>query len=366
MSELHAALALRYPGFELNVDLHLPAQGVSVLLGPSGCGKTSVLRAMAGLTRAQGRVALGDDTWQDDERGRPFVPTHQRPIGVVFQEASLFPHLTVRGNLDYGRRRVPQALQRIHLDEAVNLLGIGHLLHRSPDRLSGGERQRVAIARALLTSPRLLLMDEPLSALDGPRKAEILPYLERLNRELDLPMVYVTHAHDEAARLADHLVLMAGGQVQASGPADELMVNLSLSSNPQDAAALLTAQVVSHDEAYGQTRLAIGAHHLWVGLLRQAVGSRVRVRVLARDVSVALSRAPDSSISNIVPAVLEAMREDGVDTVTLRLRLAGEGESHGASMLLARITRRSAHGLGLHLGMAVYAQIKGVALIGDH
>lgn len=363
MSELHAAVSLRYPGFDLAVDLCLPAQGVSVLLGPSGCGKTSVLRAIAGLTRAQGRVALGDEIWQDDERGCPFVPTHQRPIGVVFQEASLFPHLTVQGNLDYGRRRVPPGLQRIQLDEAVHLLGIDHLLHRSPDRLSGGERQRVAIARALLTSPRLLLMDEPLSALDGPRKAEILPYLERLNRELGLPMVYVTHAHDEAARLADHLVLMAGGQVRASGPADALMVNLSLGPDPQDAAALLTAQVVAHDEAYGQTRLAVGAHHLWVGLLKQAVGNRVRVRVLARDVSVALSRAPDSSISNIVPTVLEAMREDGVDTVTLRLRLDGEGEE--TAMLLARVTRRSAHGLGLHLGMAVYAQIKGVALIGD-
>lgn len=222
---LQADLRVAFPGFDLDVRLRLPAQGVSVLFGPSGCGKTTVLRALAGLERAEGRVVFAGEVWQD---GRTAVPTHRRAIGYVFQEPSLFPHLSVLGNLDYGRKRVPPVLQRMSLDEAVALLGIGDLMARRPGALSGGERQRVAIARALLTSPRLLLMDEPLSALDAARKAEILPYLERLNREARIPVVYVTHALDEAARLADHLVLMQAGRVIAEGPAIDTLSRLDL------------------------------------------------------------------------------------------------------------------------------------------
>lgn len=366
---IEAKLHLRHPGFELDVDLSLPGRGVSVLFGPSGCGKTTVLRALAGLARAQGRVSLPGECWQDDALG-VWVPTHRRAIGHVFQEASLFPHLSVRANLEYGRRRVPEAQRSVSLDDAVTLLGIGHLLQRHPQGLSGGERQRVAIARALLTSPRLLLMDEPLSALDAARKAEILPYLERLNREAGVPVVYVTHAMDEAARLADHLVLMEAGRVKAAGPVAQMLARLDLTlSQADEAAAVLDATVLSHDPAYGQSRLDLAGWPLWVGLSEAALGSPVRARVLARDVSVALSRASDSSILNILPVCIEAVRDDGPDTVTLQLRLlpaipTAQAESAAGPLLLARVTRRSFDHLGLHRGLSVFAQVKGAALIG--
>jgi molybdenum ABC transporter ATP-binding protein len=213
---LRAALR-RATGFSLDVDVRLPGQGVSAMFGPSGCGKTTLLRCVAGLTRpASGYVAVGGQVWQDDAAG-VWLPTHRRPLGMVFQEASLFPHLTVQRNLDFGRRRVPAAERRVSLEQAIELLGIGHLLARRPAGLSGGERQRVAIARALATSPRLLLMDEPLAALDAARKAELLPWFERLARELRIPVLYVTHALDEVARLADHLLLLEGGRARA-GP----------------------------------------------------------------------------------------------------------------------------------------------------
>jgi len=362
MSEVLAELRLSYPGFDLDVSLRLPGQGVSVLLGPSGCGKTTILRALAGLERAQGRVVVQGQVWQDAQR---FVPTHQRSIGYVFQEASLFPHLTVQGNLDYGRRRIPAAEQRVTLDEAVALLGIGHLMERRPERLSGGERQRVAIARALLTSPRLLLMDEPLSALDAERKAEILPYLERLNAQAGVPMVYVTHALDEAARLADHLVLMEAGRVRAEGPVASTLARLDLPlSQIDEAAAVLDATVRMHDPAYGQSQLDVAGSPLWVGLSDAAPGQRVRVRVLARDVSVTLSHAQDSSINNILPAKIVGMREVGPVTATLQLRLTTEaGSAEAESVLLARITHRSCEALQLRVGQSVFAQIKGAALM---
>ena len=360
MMEIQADLRLSYPGFELDVSLRLPGAGVSVLLGPSGCGKTTVLRALAGLVRGQGRVAFNGDVWQDDSQGRrAFVPTHHRPIGYVFQEASLFPHLSVQGNLEYGSRRIPAAQRRISLDEAVGLLGIGHLLGRRPQGLSGGERQRVAIARALLTSPRLLLMDEPLSALDAARKAEVLPYLERLNSSTGTPIVYVTHALDEAARLADHLVLMDAGHVLGSGPAVDMFARLDTPmSTWDDAAALLQGCVEAHEPEFGLSRLRVGAHAFWVGLSAAQVGQAVKVRVLARDVSVTLSAARDSSILNILPARIDEIRPDGADSVTLRLSLAP-----GVS-LLARLTRRSCEQLQLRVGMAVFAQVKGAALLG--
>jgi molybdate transport system ATP-binding protein len=366
MVELHAELKLAHGSFQLDVALRLPGSGVSVLLGPSGCGKTTVLRAIAGLERAQGRVALNGDVWQDDGiRPRRFVPTHQRPIGYVFQEASLFPHLSVQANLDYGRQRVPKAQQRVSQADAVDLLGIAHLLGRMPDRLSGGERQRVAIARALLTSPSLLLMDEPLSALDPARKAEVLPYLEALGKG-GVPIVYVTHALDEAARLADHLVLLQAGRVQAEGPASALLSRLDTPlAQLDDAAALLHARVQAHEPEHGLSRLNLanlataGQPDLpmWVGPAQVDVGESVRVRVLARDVSVSLSRAADSSILNILPAAVDSLQDDGAGSVMLRLQLPS------GDHLLARVTRRSADILGLRPGMAVFAQVKGAALL---
>ena len=368
LSVQHPGLAGQ-PGFSLDVALRLPGQGVSVLLGPSGCGKTTVLRALAGLgdvaQRARGRVQVRGEVWQDDARGL-WRPVHQRPIGVVFQEASLFAHLTVQGNLDYGWRRVPPAQRRLGHDDVIPLLGIGHLLQRRPAGLSGGERQRVAIARALLTSPALLLMDEPLSALDAARKAEVLPCLERLG-QTGVPVVYVTHALDEAARLADHLVVLRDGRVQAAGPAEALWTRLDTPlSASDDAAAVLSAEVVRHEPAQGLSLLQVGQADatlpLWTGLhIGSATGQRVRVRVLARDVSVSLSHAPDSSILNILPAVVAELRDDAQGGVMLSLQLGTDAAL--APRLLARITRRSAEHLGLRVGQAVFAQVKGVALL---
>ena len=358
---ISARLRLPRRDFTLDVALDLPEQGITALFGPSGCGKTSVLRALAGLERAAGRVALGEALWQDDATGR-FVPTHQRPIGYVIQEAALFPHLDVQRNLHYGQRRVAEGERRIALDQAVELLGIGALMARRPATLSGGERQRVAIARALATSPRLLLMDEPLAALDAARKAEILPYLERLHRELALPIVYVTHAMDEVARLADHLVLMTAGRVQAAGPLAELLARTDLPLARQDeAGVVIVAQLVEQDAAFGLSRITFEGGALWLGQSDATIGQTVRARVLARDVSVTRQAPAETSILNVLPVVLEGLHADH-STALLRLRLGGP-QAAGGTPLLARITRRSCEALALAPGDALYAQIKGVALM---
>src|SRR6266581_473425 len=225
---IRARFRLDYPGFRLDARLDLPGRGVTALFGPSGSGKTTALRCIAGLERAaDAYLAIGAEVWQDDANGI-FVATHRRALGYVFQEASLFPHLSVRRNLEYGLKRIAAAERRVAWDQAIELMGIGALMERMPERLSGGERQRVAIVRALLTSPRLLLMDEPLAALDAQRKAEILPYLERLHRELEIPLLYVSHAADEVARLADTLVVMQHGRVVAQGALSETLARLDL------------------------------------------------------------------------------------------------------------------------------------------
>jgi molybdate transport system ATP-binding protein len=358
---IEARLRLQRRDFLLDVVLALPAQGVTALVGPSGCGKTTVLRAVAGLERAAGRVVIGNQTWQDDAAGR-FVPTHQRPLGYVIQEAALFPHLDVQANLHYGQRRSNGESDRVSLDAVVELLGIGALLARRPATLSGGERQRVAVARALATGPRLLLMDEPLAALDGARKAEILPYLERLHRELALPVVLVTHAMDEVARLADHLVLMRDGRVEAAGALHEMLARTDLSPSRQDdAGVVLDAQVVEHDARHGLMRIGRGATRLWVGASTAAPGQPVRARVLARDVSVTRQAPAETSILNIVPVVLDEIVLEQA-TALLRLRVPDAPPDAGWT-LLARITTRSLESLQLQPGDALHAQIKGVALM---
>ncbi|MDO9286135.1 MAG: molybdenum ABC transporter ATP-binding protein [Aquabacterium sp.] len=351
--------------FTLDVALQLPERGITALFGPSGCGKTTVLRAIAGLERAAGRVALGDQVWQDDAT-RQWRPTHQRPLGYVIQEAALFPHLDVRANLAYGRQRsggtTGPALAGFALDSVIDLLGIAPLMARRPATLSGGERQRVAIARALATAPRLLLMDEPLAALDAPRKAEILPYLERLHQALALPIVYVTHAMDEVARLADHLVLLDAGQVRAAGPLAELLARPDLPlARQDDAGVVIAATVAEHDRAYGLTRVAFDGGTLWVGETAAAPGQVVRARVLARDVSVTRQAPQHTSVINVLPVLLEALQADR-STALLRLRVGGDG-ALAPVRLLARITRRSCETLALQPGDALFAQIKGVALM---
>jgi len=358
-----AQLSLARSDFELDVALALPGRGVSALFGPSGCGKTTVLRALAGLERARGRVALGEEVWQDDADGH-FVPTHRRALGYVIQEAVLFPHLDVRRNLDYGIKRIAPADRRIALEQVVELLGIGHLLARRPATLSGGERQRVAIARALATSPRLLLMDEPLAALDARRKAELLPYLERLHDELAIPIVYVSHAIDEVARLADHLVLMEAGRVVAAGPLADVLARLDLALPlGEDAGVVLEGVVGERDAQWQLARLDVvdqaeaAACSLWARDQGLALGRRVRLRVLARDVS--LTRAPQTgtSIGNQLRGTIEQIVDDTHPALALvRVRV-------GTAALVARLSRRSAHALALAPGMAVWAQVKTVALM---
>ncbi|MDY0014119.1 MAG: molybdenum ABC transporter ATP-binding protein [Rhodocyclaceae bacterium] len=359
---IRARFQVAYPGFSLDVDLSLPGRGVTALYGPSGCGKTTCLRTLAGLERgAQGYLEVGGEVWQDAASGA-FLPTHRRPLGYVFQEASLFPHLSVRGNLEYGQRRwqggedAPR--RRAALEQAAQRLGITPLLERRPERLSGGERQRVAIARALLTRPRLLLMDEPLAALDLARKREILPYLQRLHDELEIPVVYVTHSPDEVARLADHLVVLEQGRVLASGPLVEVLPRLDLPTALADQAGVVVeARVAAYDGHYGLLQLAFSGGALQVPHGQLPQGSVLRVQVWARDVSLALSRPTDSSITNILPATVVAQAPgDSPAHVMVRLEVGG-------APLLARITRRSRDQLGLAPGMAVWAQIKAVALL---
>lgn len=358
MNELCVRARLPLADFTLDADLTLPGRGVTALFGPSGSGKTTLLRCVAGLARAAGRVEVNGECWQDDAR-RLFLPTHRRSLGYVFQEASLFAHLSVRANLEFGLKRIPVAERRVGWDAALELLGIGHLLARGTATLSGGERQRVAIARALLTSPRLLLMDEPLAALDARRKHEILPYLERLHDELAIPVLYVSHAMDEVLRLADHLVLLEQGRVLASGPCAELLARVDLPpALDEEAAVRVDTTVAAHDDAYQLTRLDFSGGSIQVTRKALAVGTRARLKIQARDVSIALATHDRTSIVNRLPARICGFAAAAHPAHCLvRLDVAG-------TPLLARITRLSKDQLGLAEGMPVAAQIKSVALIG--
>ncbi|MEI7611024.1 MAG: molybdenum ABC transporter ATP-binding protein, partial [Rhodospirillaceae bacterium] len=314
-----AGLGVRFRGrfgaFALDVAFEAPGRGVTALFGPSGCGKTTVLRCVAGLQRlADGHFSLGGEVWQDG--ARVFRPVHQRPVGYVFQEASLFAHLAVRDNLLYGHRRTVGrgAPETIGFDEVVTLLGLEALLERAPLRLSGGERQRVAIGRALLSQPKLLLMDEPLSALDRLSKNEILPYLERLHGALSVPVLYVSHDLSEVERLADHLVLLEAGRVSAAGPLAALQADptLPLARMPE-AGVTLAATVEGADPAYGLATLRLEGGRLLVPGGPQAVGAARRVRIAASDVSLARQPAAESTILNILPArILAVEPQDGV------------------------------------------------------
>ncbi|MBW4055507.1 MAG: molybdenum ABC transporter ATP-binding protein, partial [Proteobacteria bacterium] len=262
MDRITARFCLNWPGFTLNLDLNLPGRGVTAIFGQSGSGKTTLLRCIAGLERAEhGFLAFKGEVWQDD---RTFLPTHKRPLGYVFQEASLFPHLSVLGNLRYGLTR-SKAEQNISLDQAIDLLGIGALLERKPERLSGGERQRVGIARALAVSPRILLMDEPLASLDLARKQEILPYLERLRDELEIPVLYVTHSPDEVGRLANYLVALEAGAVVAQGPLTETLARIDLPIRlGEERSVILEGIVAERDERWHLERVEFPGGALWM------------------------------------------------------------------------------------------------------
>lgn len=355
MSLLRARFTLHRPDFSLDVDLQLPGQGVTALFGPSGSGKTTCLRAIAGLERVPGgQVSLGGLIWQDGER---FVPPHQRALGMVFQEASLFEHLNARDNLLFGYKRVPASERRFAIDEVVDLLGIAALLSRKPRELSGGERQRVGIGRALLASPQLLLMDEPLAALDLRRKQEILPYLEKVTTRLEIPVLYVSHAPDEVARLADYMVVLDQGRVLASGALNDVLGRVDVPAVfADDAGTVLDVTLAAHEDD-ALSRLSFAGGNIYVAQQPQGVGTRLRCRVHARDVSLSLSAAVDDSILNRVPARIESLAPAPVPGHVLA-RLDANG-----APLLARVTQRSARAMQLAPGMAVFAQIKAVALL---
>lgn len=352
---IEARFKIKRHDFTLDVELSIPDHGVTAIYGDSGCGKTTLLRAIAGLEYSQDAyLRVGHSLWQD---GAFFIPPEKRSLGYVFQEASLFAHLNVRRNLEYGLKRVPQNDCKVSLERAIDLLGISHLLERSTEQLSGGERQRVAIARALATSPRILLMDEPLSALDLKRKQEIMPYLESLHDELKIPVLYVSHAPGEVARLADHLILLEDGKLKASGELDNMLTRLDLPlAHGDKAAALIHATVAGHDNEFNLTYLDFPGGRFSVANKDLPVNHKVRLRVIARDVSLTLEHQSHTSILNIFPATVEEMTPEGTAQVMVRLLIQGVP-------LLARITRKSASILALEPGKQVFAQVKSVALL---
>lgn len=341
--------------FLLDVEFQAPMHGVTALFGPSGCGKTSVLRSIAGLQKIPGRIAIGGERWQDHNL---FIAPYKRPVGYVFQESSLFPHLSVHQNLLYGQRRAKNVEHRIQADEVINLLGLDKLIKRRPENLSGGERQRVAIGRALLSQPKLLLMDEPLSALDSQSKAEILPYFERLSSHLSIPIILVSHDLSEVERLADYLIALRQGQVISSQPLFEALVDPELPfTHSSDSAALLIGEVqqVEHDgiiivQAEGQKILCTGEP--------MSPGTKVRIRVAARDVSLTKTQPAQSSILNFLPAQITHIQK--LDNAELNVHLTLKDNEHFKFM--ARITQRSAQQLALKTHDSIMAQIKGVSL----
>jgi molybdate transport system ATP-binding protein len=346
--------------FALDAGFTAPAKGVTALFGPSGCGKTTVLRCIAGLLRINGVCEIDGEVWQDESGA--FLPTHKRPLGYVFQEASLFQHLSVRRNLLFGAPRHDSGGTQggIVFDEVVDLLGITRLLDRSPRNLSGGERQRVAIGRALLSQPKLLLMDEPLSALDRATKNEILPFLERLRDRLNLPVVYITHDIAEVERLADQMVLMDKGHVIGAGPLEELQSDPSLPlAAARDAAVSLEGIVQASDEAYGLVTLKVRGGSLTAPAPPGPVGERRRIRVIASDVSLTREAPGPSSILNVLPARIVSMKPLDTNEVVVVVAL---GEDGSGARLLSRMMRKSWGELGFAEGMSVYAQVKAVAL----
>ena len=346
--------------FTLDACFEVPATGVTALFGPSGCGKSTVLRCFAGLQHLPGSFcAIDGDVWQDETI---FRQPYQRPIGYVFQEASLFQHLSVRRNLLYGAPRggARVGAGSVPFDEVIDLLGLAALLDRSPHHLSGGERQRVAIGRALLSQPKLLLMDEPLSALDRLTKDEILPFLERLHQRLSLPVIYVSHDMTEIERLADHLVLMQSGAVLAAGPLGAMQSDPSLPlAGGRDAAVNFEAKVEAYDAAYGILTLQIDGGRLLVPAAPVAVGEHRRLRIAASDVSLARESPVASTMLNALPACIVSKSSVEASEVLVVLALGSNG---GGARLLARVTRRSWDFLQLSEGMNIFAQVKGVAL----
>jgi molybdate transport system ATP-binding protein len=360
MNTILSRFRVQYQQFGLDTELEFPDEGVTVIFGRSGSGKTTLLRCLVGLERSStGYMKFGGQVWQDESQNI-FVPVHHRPIGMVFQEARLFPHLTVRDNLNYGYRRIAPEQRKITFEQVTHLMELDPLLDRRPQKLSGGEQQRVAIGRALLTSPQLLLMDEPLSNLDAQRKQDILPFLIRLRQEMKLPIVYVTHSLSEVLQLVDTLILLQEGKSVAIGPANEVLSRLDLAgkTGPSTLGSVLTTTVGGHETEFGLTRVQYRDQSLYIPEQPHEVGSTLRVHLLAQDISLALGKSEiPTSVLNTLPAtVLEIGPMDTPgSSVNLKLDV---GEP-----ILATITRKSLAHLQLKPGMQVYANVKAVKMV---
>lgn len=364
MNNLHLKIKMSRPVFELDLDLQLPGLGITAIFGPSGSGKTTLLRAVAGLEKNQvGRIQIGSHVWQDTQQGID-LPTWQRPLGYVFQESSLLPHLNVTDNLNFGLKRAvkssgnAQSDAAISLKASIELLGIGSLLQRMPDQLSGGERQRVAIARAIAMKPKLLLMDEPLASLDAARRQEIFPWLTKLRDELKMPMLYVTHSTEEVTRLADHLVVLDQGQVKAQGPVGSVLTQVV---NPvvvgEDAGALIEGCIGAVDTQWHLSRVDFEGGCVWMRDAGLPVGKAVRIRILARDVSLATTEPQNTSIQNQLRGHIQSITPDVHPSQVMVVLKCGAEE------VLARVTKRAVDELALQVGMPVWAQVKSVALV---
>lgn len=359
MSTIHARLRVQHAAFNLDAQFTIPAKGVTGLFGPSGAGKTTLLRCIAGLHRAKdGLVTIGDEVWQDASRGI-FVPVHKRGIGYVFQEPSIFPHLRVRKNILYGFSRIVGRKRAIQFRDAVEWTGIAPLLERMPAGLSGGERQRVAIARALMSNPKLLLMDEPLSSLDETSRAEIIPCLDRLHRELSIPVILVSHSLREIARMADTLMLIDAGRITTIGPLHEVLPTLCAAGDDQF--TVFDAPVLEHDDAYHLSKLHTPFGALWAGRAAAELGEIVRIQIAARDVSVSKTREEQSSIVNQFQTCVTAIRE--ISPGHVLLHLTPTDSDNQTATLLSMITRLSRDHLQIAEGQILYARVKGVSIV---
>ena len=354
---LKAAFKVDYPGFNLDIDLQIPASGITVVFGPSGSGKTTLLRCLAGLEKS-GKMEIAGQVWQNENI---FIPVNLRAIGMVFQESRLFPHLKVRDNLLYGYKRTPLNSRRLHLEDIARVLSLEKLQERSIDKLSGGEKQRVALGRALLTSPKLLLMDEPLAALDAQRKTEIIPFIRKVEKELSIPIIYVTHSMSEVLQLVDTMVILKDGKVVKYGPVGKVFSDIQLreSIGDEHSGAVLDTTVLEHDTDYGITRLDFMGQQLSVPIQDIATGQVLRVHIHSKDVSLA-SEPPEglTSVLNILKTKVRKIGENVGYSVDIEL--------DAGRPLLATITRKSLSNLNLQPGQSIYAYIKAIRMVNEN
>ena len=362
MNLLSAKFIVSYPEFILNVDLNIPAKGFNVLFGHSGCGKTTLLRCLSGLERSsKGFLKVGNEIWQDEANGI-FLPASKRPIGYVFQDARLFSHLSVEDNLKYGYKRSCKPKNSTIFKQVINIMGLAPLLKQNPGQLSGGEKQRVAIGRSLLTSPQLLLMDEPLASLDTKRKQEIIPYFRRLQTELNIPIFYVTHSLNEVLQLVDTMIVLDKGKLKNVGTMEEIFSNLDLKNRiePSLLGGVLDATVISQDENYQLTVLEYKGQTIYVPKQKTLVGNKLRIHIHAEDVALSISDAQGkTSVLNILSAkILEVNSASNKNYMThVKLDIG--------CPLLATITRKSLKTLNLRPGQTVYAHIKAIRMAHD-